>query len=415
MLLTLSGLAVLGLELSNALASRRNPLYHLYVLHVDTLSLELAIVAVLIGGLIAISGRFRVGTSVGIALLTLLGGVNVLKVLYREEPLYPSDFAFISEAALLTDSIRTYEVAALVSASVGAGAFVWLVTSRVHRPAVLMPASRRNEMVLRVAGVLAAGGLALASTLFNAPTPNPLRGVVEAVGTKWTPWSQGQNYVRNGFVPGFLYNMPVAAMEEPDGYSEEEIERLVTSYADLAEEMNRDRDASALSDHNVVIILAESFFDPLTVRGLSVAEDPIPHFRALAQHYPSGTMRSVAYGGGTAHVEFEVLTGMSISEFAPQMQTPYQSMVSRQSSFPSLVSRLGETHTTLAIHPNTPHFYRRGDAFRAFGFDTSVFKDGMTAKGTLGDSKLISDAAAYTDLVRHLRAEQRPVLAPTCV
>ena len=50
----------------------------------------------------------------------------------------------------------------------------------------------------------------------------------------------------------------------------------------------------------------------------------------------SGTMLAQLFGGGTANMEFEALTGMSLSQFQPQMNTPYQMLVPNYQRFPHL-------------------------------------------------------------------------------
>ena len=86
----------------------------------------------------------------------------------------------------------------------------------------------------------------------------------------------------------------------------------------------------------------------------------------------SGTMRTVAFGGGTANVEFEVMTGMASGLFSHTLP-PYQGLVSSAHHFPSLIDRFNDAWTTIGIHPFVADFYRRGDAYRAFGFDESRF------------------------------------------
>ncbi len=57
---------------------------------------------------------------------------------------------------------------------------------------------------------------------------------------------------------------------------------------------------------------------------MTLDEDPIPYTRSLMARTISGNMLAQLFGGGTANMEFEALTGQSLSQFLPQMNTPYQ-------------------------------------------------------------------------------------------
>ena len=58
--------------------------------------------------------------------------------------------------------------------------------------------------------------------------------------------------------------------------------------------------------------------------GVGLARDPIPYLRHLMGRTTSGNMLAQDLGGGTANMEFETVTGHSMSQFLPQLTTPYQ-------------------------------------------------------------------------------------------
>jgi hypothetical protein len=98
-------------------------------------------------------------------------------------------------------------------------------------------------------------------------------------------------------------------------------------------------------------------------------------------------------------VEFSALTGLSLSQFQPQMTTPYQMLVPNYDDFPSLVGYLeAQGHRTRAIHPFLPSLYRRSEVYPAFGFDSAVFAEDMTHQERLESSEYISDAAAFEEV-----------------
>jgi phosphoglycerol transferase MdoB-like AlkP superfamily enzyme len=124
----------------------------------------------------------------------------------------------------------------------------------------------------------------------------------------------------------------------------------------------------------------------------------------------SGEMLARNVGGGTANMEFEALTGMSLTNFPPQMRVPYQMLVPDYESFPSAVrwfERHG--HRTVAIHPFTTEMYRRRDVYRTFGFDDFVYDRRMHDQRRIGHKAYISDAAAFNELTRTITSSRDPV------
>ena len=73
--------------------------------------------------------------------------------------------------------------------------------------------------------------------------------------------------------------------------------------------------------------MSESFWDPTKLPGVTITPDPIPTMRELR----SGSMFSPEFGGMTANIEFEALTGFS-NAFLPYGSIPYQQYVRRQLS-----------------------------------------------------------------------------------
>jgi hypothetical protein len=329
----------------------------------------------------------------------------------RREPLYPSDLRFAGDVGFLTDMIGVRVVVLLtlgllllaVAAYAGARALRRrFTTSTTH-------GSWRVRTGLRVL----TGALCLLSlsylTHFNTPG-NMARRAYDGLGAAWRPWSQERNYIANGLVGGFLYNLDVPPVKKPAGYSADEMARIAGRYTRAAARINRTRDPHGLDDVNVVMVLSESFSDPEALHGVHPARDPIPYTRRLMRSTMSGRMLAQNIGGGTANMEFEALTGMSISQFPPQVTVPYQMLVPNYRAFPSVVQWLKEDgHRAVAIHPFTTEMYRRREVYRIFGFDDFVHDTTMHEQARIGHHAYISDASAFDEVQDRIAAEQRPV------
>ncbi len=73
---------------------------------------------------------------------------------------------------------------------------------------------------------------------------------------------------------------------------------------------------------DIIVVMSESFWDPTLLPGTTITPDPMPNVRALR----SGSMFSPEFGGMTANVEFEALTGFT-NAFLPYGSIPYQQYV----------------------------------------------------------------------------------------
>jgi phosphoglycerol transferase MdoB-like AlkP superfamily enzyme len=368
----------------------------------------------LVGLVHAVVGRLWVTVALAATATALVAAVDYEKVRVRREPLYPSDWRFAGDVGFLKDMLGQ-RVVLLVAAGALVAAVAFTASLAARRRFGLgtreerHPWTRRTRAGLRLVTV---GACLLSLSYisdFNSPG-NAARGTYEALGASWMPWSQQRNYLGNGFVGGFLYNLEVPAMTRPDGYSTAEMARIATTYRRAAQRINRTRDPRALDDVNVVMVLSESFSDPQALAGVRLAEDPIRSTRRLMSSTTSGAMLAKGIGGGTANMEFEALTGMSMSQFPPQMQVPYNGLVPSYDTFPSAVQWFKQRgYRAVAIHPFTTEMYRRRDVYRTFGFDDFVYDRRMHDQSTLGHAGFISDAAAFGEVQRQIEAETDPL------
>ncbi|TIT57607.1 MAG: hypothetical protein E5W60_23715, partial [Mesorhizobium sp.] len=137
-------------------------------------------------------------------------------------------------------------------------------------------------------------------------------------------WDQKENYASNGFALAFALNVPMAHVSAPSGYSDKAIAAI-----------ERPQVTASVPDEkpDIIVVMSESFWDPTKLPGVTITPDPIPNVRALR----SGYMFSPEFGGMTANIEFEALTGFS-NAFLPAGSIPYQQYV--RTPTPSLATFL---------------------------------------------------------------------------
>lgn len=120
---------------------------------------------------------------------------------------------------------------------------------------------------------------------------------------------------------------------------------------------------------NIIFVQLESFFDPYTVRGLELSQDPIPYYRELTKQFSTGCLYVPSVGAGTANTEFEILTGMNLDFFGPG-EYPYKTIL-KSTTCESVANNLKVLgYAAHAIHNNDGTFYDRHIVFSQLGFDT---------------------------------------------
>lgn len=183
-------------------------------------------------------------------------------------------------------------------------------------------------------------------------------------------FNQTQNYRTNSFTFGFLYNSSSEKMEKPAGYSEAAIKKIVDKYNSQAEQSNFDTNAQ-MKTANINVILSESLADINQANILSeysYISDPTPFMTSLKKQGYFGHMASPEYGGGTANIEFEVMT--SFSRYFVNSY-PYQDILPNFKSFPSFASYLDESgYSSEALHSFSKNMYKRDIVYPKIGIDT---------------------------------------------
>ena len=383
-------------------------------LHTGGWILNVVIVWLVILLVLAVTGRLWITLGITGILTLAIGSINVAKLTLRNDPLKLSDQSFLSQPGFLVEMVGRNRILLGVAAIVVVLAVAWGIGKLAHRwlPHVTTGLSPRGIWILRGARVLVAVMclllLAYAGN-FNDPG-NRWRAGYDATGLRWRSWDQRANFLRNGFVAGLLYNTSIMAMDKPSDYSKARMEEIAQRYSAEAAQVNKGR-TGTLSDTNIVSILSESFTDPSWLKTVGWPVELAPKTKAEMAKTVSGRMLSPGYGGGTANIEFELLTGQSLSQFNPQLDSLYEQVVSKYPEYPSAVKWFADRgHYPVALHPFSFRMYQRPKVFDTFGFKELIDKDHMDKKFRVGGSRYISDAAAFENVLIKMREEQKPLL-----
>jgi phosphoglycerol transferase MdoB-like AlkP superfamily enzyme len=196
-------------------------------------------------------------------------------------------------------------------------------------------------------------------------------------------------------------------MEKPTSseYSKDAIKQIVNRYQTIAKEQNATKKSLVQEDINILYVMNESFADPNRFKDTYpfVGENPVPRLGQIEQDERTahGYIQGSEYGGGTANVEFEALTGLS-NYFLGVV--PYVQIMSKKPNFPSLPSFLNsQGYISTGMHPFSGNMYKRSIVYKNLGFETFLDKDQFTYTSVEPNAnRYISDASAYKQAMRQI-------------
>lgn len=335
-----------------------------------------------------VAGSVRIGSLINILISFVLGFVNYQKMKYRPEPLFPSDISMIKDITFLFNSMETRSQIFLSIVILLLVLVISYYSYRVYSKKTFT----KKSLYIRFLSLILCMFMIFPLTRFGK-TDSMVKNIFEEIGkTEWIPFNQIKNYNRNGVIAGLLYNLSSQVIIEPDNYNKDRVLEIVEKYRNIAENKNAKKNGS-FDDINIVFIMNESFADPMDFEGMTIKPDPLPNYREIIKNTSAGRMLSQGYGGGTANIEFEALTGISLEPMLPNISIVYTQLTEKIKKVPSVLDVLN--HHKTAIHPFQSSMYKRPDVYSNLGFDNMLFDEDMKYQDTLESSLYISDEASY--------------------
>ena len=293
---------------------------------------------------------------------------DYLKVSIRGETILPCDFTILTEAAETVGMLELEitvglitAIAAIAAITVGLFFFDKLVI-------------KKNGLVIRLknGAIIAAALLAVTVAGFFGTFLNP--GFLSATGLTAYQWKQLNTRNNNGFLVNFLANIPYVIPEKPSGYGED---TATATYDEVMSELTAEYPANGEETPNIIIIMNESFTDADKFSYINFERSTTPTLHEIAETKTGGYHFTPQFGGGTANVEFELLTGYSL-RYLPASSTPYQQHVKKTT--PSYVSFLRNElgYSTVAIHSYGAEFWNRDDVYPLIGFERFIAEEDFT-------------------------------------
>lgn len=294
---------------------------------------------------LVVSARIRLSIIVGqfVPLLFMLANAYVL--LFRGNALTPADFRSVQTAANVAAEYNFTPTATMVYALMLAMISVLFLFCL---PELQI---KRNRYDLTIQ--LAIAFMCVVQTVF---------GSTQFQSMHWA--YSGSTY--NGFVFNFILQLKEVFIDEPEGYSSEEIELLESCF-----EVEREDDIE--SGHpDIIVIMDESFSDfSVFCDGPTTNKEVTPFINSLYENTVRGYLYASVFGGSTANSEYEFLSGNTMA-FLPWGSIVYQQFFSEEAY--SLVSVLKEKgYDCTAMHPYFANGWLRESVYPVMGFDDTRF------------------------------------------
>lgn len=387
--------------------------------------LNLIILAVAYLTLIFIINRFWIATAIFSTVMTVYAVANHIKIESRNEPVLPADLNFITGG-------NTGQLASFIPQSsqglvnTAVSGVIWLVVICIimqfidGRNAVIYCSWRHPFTGIKnLAGTLTRIVAACCSfaLCFSFVWGFGNEGYwstdfAKNLGDSPQIWNGLADSTNNGPVVNFLRLAHTKTMDKPNGYSQEAMEKISRKYTEQAKQLNQTRTEN-MTDNTVIMVLSETFSDPTRVPGVSFSEDPMPNIRHVKAQTTSGLMLSPGYGGGTANIEYQALSGLSMANYSSTLSIAYQQLVPSLKWAPTLNQAWDKANgkgSSIAFHAYNRNMYFRDLNYKKFGFSKFYATDGTPQlKGLrpLGSAWYASDESFYSEVLKKISSSDK--------
>lgn len=291
-----------------------------------------------------------------------LGAAAFMVVRERTQPFTSMDVLMLKDAVTLTTVYYTWPQIILMCGAVflAVAAAIWVITRLPRRRHVNYTAS-----ITAVAGLVILSFCLCTLGVSFGYFPRHFEDLVDC-------------YNQYGFATCFTFTFGEMGVSKPDAYSTETVTGIVDEIVDADAVQPTATpgphvfdDDDNLAQPNIIIVQLESLFDVNTILGSAYSTDPTPNFNRLSREYPSGELYVPAIGGGTANVEFEVLSGMNLDYFGAG-EYPYSTILQEATCETIAYDLLEQGYATTAMHNHTATFYSRNEVYSRLGFQHFV-------------------------------------------
>ena len=278
----------------------------------------------------------------------LLSYIHVIKVQYRQEPLYVGDIAILREAAIMAKqySLKIEPKFLFILLAVGGVLFVWSLFFSKSKISMNLP--------VRFVGSLISFILFVHFSSTTLTDYNTFRAL--GVNSGLNTWQELNNYSSKGFAYPLIYSVNTARGYVYQDYDEKEAIKISEKYSDS--DIPQDQKV------NFMCIMLESYKDFYKYQNPKMVfrENPYDYLYRLKRESISGNLYVDTFGGGTILSESMFWSGYKNSP-------PYN--VKRKTHVSYFKD---QGYRTEAFHPSDGLFNNRKNLYPKVGFDDYFYE-----------------------------------------
>ena len=183
---------------------------------------------------------------------------------------------------------------------------------------------------------------------------------------------------RYGHLAAIYGDLLESRIYKPDKYDEKLIEKTLAEAEKL--------DDTSLGKPNIIVIFSESFWDIDQVDEIEFDQEITPNFNRLKEEGLFFNMISPSFGGNSANVEFEFLTGGNLAYFS-RAYVAYMGLYNNKKYYdsPTILRDLANAGYYIKLLPfSTPSLFRCSEVYKYFPIDEVEFIPRVSKENTKG-------------------------------
>ena len=340
-------------------------------------------------------------------ILISFGGVlfivaNAIKYGMRAEPILPSDLVWIFQPSVLFSFVDV-SVLMVVSISLVIFTLIYIIGRRYIYPGRIIRATILRFVLLGLMLLLSINVYSIFKRKDNGKIIDDVPIITllnNFQDTKWLGNSINARYRSLSYV--WLNQITTAPIIQPKGYNKDKIKEIEKKYDQVASEINKNRN-ELIDNQTIVYVLSESFADPSRIEGVNLSRNPIPKIQEIKAKVTSGLMQSDGYGGGTANMEFQTLTGLPFYNINPTVSVLYTEVAPKMQK---LISVSDSFNNKKVIHFESPINYSRNVIYNRLKFNKFISIDDKKNYDLGYQEVHISDESTYKAVLKEMDAKK---------
>ena len=340
-------------------------------------------------------------------LLILFGGVlfitaNAIKFSMRSEPILPSDLVWVFQPSVLFGFV---DISVLINVCIFLIIFtsIFLIGKRYIYPGRIIRATILRFVLLGLILLISFNVYSIFKRKDNGKIIDDIPIITllnNFQDTKWVGNSINARYRSLSYV--WLNQITTDPILQPKGYNKDKIKEIEKKYNQVAIEINKNRNES-IENQTIVYVLSESFADPSRIERVNLSRNPIPKIQEIKSKVTSGLMQSDGYGGGTANMEFQTLTGLPFYNINPTVSVLYSEVAPKMRK---LVSVSDSFNNKVFVHFESPYNYSRNVIYNRLKFDKFISIDDKKNYDISYQEVHISDESTYKAVLKEMDAKE---------